>query len=193
MHGTVEVIKKRNEDVQEKNKNENKLSVNQLSVEELRSIIIESAKFTENRSQVTRMIFGAVSFYDFDDRDKFVDHERWAPRVLKPFIGQALPVDVRSQSHGWRYIFDVNTTTGLWHGYALRSRTHADGMLERYNDCLLFHLNSKDVITSAALVDQVNLAHRGLGLGSWTRKNENVFGLVGSDELGDAIQLDHDP
>jgi hypothetical protein len=106
---------------------------------------------------------------------------------LADFIGQALPPSVRAQSNGWRYTFSAETTTGHWFGFALHQESHADGMLDLYRQCLLLRLDGNDIITTATLADVVTVAHRALGLSSWTTSENNVVAISGTGELGEAL------
>ena len=87
---------------------------------------------------------------------------------------------------GWRYAFDAPTTSGIWIGYGQVSEQHAEEMLQLYRKCLLLRLDDQRKIVGAALTHTVALAHRALGLDSWTR-DENVLAHVGTVELGLAI------
>jgi hypothetical protein len=162
--------------------------VGDLSIAELRALIIESAQTASARNRMADLLFGAAGLFDFDSRATFEDRSRWAYRRLQDFIGQNLPPSLRWQPNGWRYTFTALTTTGAWHGYALHQESQADGMLDLYRQCLLFRLDTADTVVSAALVDVVTLAHKALGLSSWTTsRDENIFAVVGQDELGDAV------
>jgi hypothetical protein len=59
-------------------------------------------------------------------------------------------------------------------------------MLQLYKNCLLLLLDEQRKIIAAALTHSVALAHRALGLSSWTR-DENVIAHAGCIGLGVAI------
>jgi hypothetical protein len=162
-------------------------NVGDLSVAELRTLIIESAQAATERHRTAELIFSAVGFFDVDSSATFEDRARRAGRRLRDFIGQTLPLSLRWRPNGWRYTFAAQTTTGGWQGYALHEESQANGMLDLYRHCLLFRVDAKDNIECAAFVEKVNLAHKALGLSSWTKAQENVFAVVGEGDLGDAI------
>ena len=161
--------------------------VSELSIPELRALIIESAQTASERRRAADSIYYAVGFFDPDSRASFEDRARWAQRQLRDLLGQNLPDSLRSRPNGWRYTFTARTTAGDWHGYALALESHADGMLDLYRRCLVFRLDGRDIVVCAAFVEQVTLGHRALGLSSWTKLDENVFAVVGEGDLGDAV------
>jgi hypothetical protein len=161
--------------------------VRDLSIAELRALVVEATQVASQRNRNAQLIFNTVGFFDIDANATFEDHVRWAYQSIRDFIGQSFPASLRSQANGWRYIFTATTTAGSWHGYALHQEPHADGMPDLYRQCLLLRINADEVIIAAALVESVKVAHRALGLSSWTRESKNTFALVGQAQLGDAI------
>lgn len=158
-----------------------------LSIAQLRELVVEAAQVASQRNRMAQLVFNTVGFFDYRSTATFEDQERWAHRLVQEFIGQSFPASLRSQANGWRYTFNAKTTTGSWHGYALHEESHADNMLDLYRQCLLLHVDAEEIVISAALVETVTLGHRALGMSSWTRRSKNVFALVGQDDLGEAI------
>jgi hypothetical protein len=152
-------------------------------------------KATEaDQSDVEEILFQLGGDFDADydgDLDADYDSERsnrWMGRRLPELLGKALPKAKELKVRGWRYAFDAPTTTGIWIGYAQISEEHADGMLQLYRNCLVLRVDEQRKIIGAAMTCSVSIAHKELGLSSWT-VGENVLAHAGTVELGVAIPL----
>lgn len=159
-------------------------SLGSLSVAEFKSVLATAIEDARQRFDVADMIFQLGGDFDEDeDEERF---KRLAGRGLSRLLGEVLPKTLEMSVRGWRYTFDAPTSTGSWLGYGQVSEQHADGMLQVYRKCLVLRLDERRRIVGAALTQFVNLAHKALGLASWTT-GENVLHHVGGVNLGMAI------
>jgi hypothetical protein len=142
-------------------------------------------KATEaGQSDLEEIIFELAGDFDHDyDSER---SNRWMGRRLPKLLGEVLPKAKELKVRGWRYAFEAPTTTGMWIGYAQVSEKDANGMLQLYRNCLVLRIDEQRKIVSAAMTRSVSIAHKALGLGSWT-VGENVLAFVGTVELGLAL------
>jgi hypothetical protein len=143
------------------------------------------------QSDLEEIIFQLAGDFDHDyDSERY---DRWMGRGLPRLLGEVLPKAKELKVRGWRYAFDAPTTTGIWIGYAQVSEKHADGMLLLYRNCLVLRVDEQRKIIGAAMTRRVSIAHKGLGLSSWTVDESNVLAFVGTVELGLAVPQEFDP
>lgn len=159
-------------------------TVGSLSIEEFKALIASAMEGSRRSDEVADLIFQLGGNFDYDeDEERFA---RLAGRGLSGLLGEVLPKVVEMKVKGWRYAFDAATSTGSWLGYGQVSEQHANGMLQLYKKCLVIKLDDDRRIVAAALTKVVGLAHRALGLSSWTI-GDNVLRHVGSVQLGVAV------
>jgi TIR domain len=188
MHRAVQAAKKHLQEAAIQKHTISTATVGDLSIADLRTLLLEVAHTTAARSGVANLLFQSVSLFDQRTDATFEDRHRWGTRQLHSFIGLQLPEQIRSDSNGWRYTFTAVTTAGIWHGFALHSESYAQGMMNLYRNCLLLRLDTSDIIVAAALVEVVSFPDRALALqGKWTDlTTENVIAMAGGD-LGEAV------
>ena len=154
--------------------------IGSLSVETFIALIAETLEPLRRQSDLAQLIFQLGGDFDGDeDSERF---KRLAGRGISRLLGEHLPKALEMKVQGWRYSFDAPTTTGVWIGYGQASEQHADGMLQIYKKCLLIRLDEQRTIVGAALTHSVSVAHKALGLNSWTL-GVNVLAHAGQ-ELG---------
>lgn len=160
--------------------------VGALTIGEFKTLLIEQFY----RSDAEELIFQLAGDFDHDyDSGRY---NRWMGRGLSTLIGEVLPKAKELKVRGWRYAFEVRTTTGPWIGYAQVSEQPANGMLQLYRNCLVLRVDEQRKIIGAAMTGTVSIAHKALGLSSWT-VGENVLARVGTIELGLAVPTNYDP
>ncbi len=155
-------------------------SLGTLTIGEFKTLLNEQFR----QSDAEEIIFQLAGDFDYDydpERSK-----RWMGRGLPRLIGEELPKAKELKVRGWRYAFDAQTTTGIWIGYAQVSEKEADGMLHLYRNCLVIRVDEHRKIVGAAMTRSVSIAHKALGLSSWT-VGENVLAFVGTVQLGLAV------
>jgi hypothetical protein len=109
--------------------------VGALTTGEFKALLVEQF----DRSDAEELIFQLAGDFDHDyDSER---HNRWLGRGLSKLIGEVLPKAKELKVRGWRYAFEVTTTTGPWIGYAQVSEQEADGMLQLYRNCLVLRVD----------------------------------------------------